>query len=428
MEGWLGWLALAGLIALLLWATTANLALRLPSRARLAEKLAERGRSDELEAMLQDRVRLLFATASLRAAAFLSFAMMLVYKLSRVRGDAGPETLVYALAISFPIVLVFGIAIPNAWARHGGEALLIRSLPLLHILGYILYPVVVFLQGIDWVGRRLAGAAGGTGDAINELEQEILTVLSESEAQGTVDEEQKEMIESVIELRDMRVDEIMTPRTDICAVEKSATLAEVKSVIEDTGHSRIPVYDGTVDHIVGVIHAKDLLQLASDQPFHANKTLREVIYIPENKQLRELLHEFKAGKAHMAIVLDEYGGTAGLVTMEDIIEEVIGDIVDEHESKEPEPLRRIDESTVEVDARMRIDELNEQLEIQLPESEDYETLAGFVFSALGRVPHPGEECQHANVKVTVVDAEPRKINRVRLKITRDPVPADATPE
>jgi CBS domain containing-hemolysin-like protein len=426
LEGWLGWVALAGSVALLLFATTANLALRLPSRARLAEKMALRGRKNELEALLEHRVRLLLATASLRAASFLGFATLLVHWLVGVRGEASPRTLVYAFLISFPIVLLFGIAIPNAWARYGGESLLVSSLPLLHLLRCVLYPIVKPLEAVDWIGRRLAGAhTGDADDAINELEQEILTVLSESEAQGGVDEEQKEMIESVIELRDRRVHEIMTPRTEICAVEKNISLSELKQFIHEKGHSRIPVFDGTVDHILGIIYAKDLLQIDSGQPFDARKTMRQAVYIPENKQLRELLHEFRAGQGHMAIVLDEYGGTAGLVTIEDILEEVVGEIVDEHEAQDPEPLRRINESTVEVDARMRIEILNDQLGVRLPESEDYETVGGFVFSVLGRIPQAGEKCEYANVRLTVTEAESRKINRLRIEVLPDAVPAEA---
>ena len=426
MLSWWIWLILAGWLVVLLWTTTANLALRLPSRARLAEEMGARGRDGEMESLLEQRVRLLFATASLRAASFLCFSLTMVHGLIQARrGEAGLLTLLYAFLIAFPLLLLFGIAIPNAWARHAGESMLTASLPLLHAVRVIMSPIVATLEAIDWLARRISGAGPARdGDAANELEQEILSVLNESESQDVVDEEQRVMIESVIELRDTRVDETMTPRTEIVAVEKQASLEELKAAIQESGHSRIPVYEGTVDHILGVVHAKDLLRLDPNAPFDATPVMREVVFIPENKQLRELLNEFRAGKGHMAIVLDEYGGTAGLVTMEDIVEEVVGDIVDEREPKAPDPMRRIDDTTVEVDARMRIDELNKQLELRLPENEDYETIGGYLISVLGRVPQPGEECAHEHLKFVVTDAEQRKVNRVRICHAPTMIPAD----
>ena len=179
----------------------------------------------------------------------------------------------------------------------------------------------------------------------------------------------------------------------------------------------MPVYEETIDNIIGIIYAKDLLHVTDPESFDTAGIMREPIYIPESKQTRDLLHEFQEGKGHMAIVLDEYGGTAGLVTIEDILEELVGEIVDEYEPPEAEPLHRIDESTVDVDARMRIDELNHELGIRLPESEDYETIGGFVFSSFGRIPQSDDECQHANVTIRVTDVGPRRINRLRLHIT-----------
>jgi CBS domain containing-hemolysin-like protein len=233
---------------------------------------------------------------------------------------------------------------------------------------------------------------------------------------GAVNEEEQEMIESIMELRDSDVSEIMTPRTEIEAVEHIATLAEIKALIGRIGHSRIPIYEDNIDNIIGVVYAKDLLHVGDYENFDARQVMREALFVPETKNLRDLLHEFRTRKVHMAIVLDEYGGTAGLVTIEDILEELVGEIVDEYDEDEPEPLTRIDANTVDIDARMRVDELNEELGIALPEEDDYETIGGFVFSHLGHIPQAGERCTHENVEIEVIDAEPRRIIRVRLHI------------
>ena len=224
------------------------------------------------------------------------------------------------------------------------------------------------------------------------------------------------MIESVIEFGDTDVGEIMTPRTDIVAIDKNASLADAKQLIADEGHSRIPVFEETIDNILGVLYAKDLLPFADNDDFEVARVMRSAPYIPDSKPVDELLQEFNDRKVHIAIVLDEYGGTAGLVTIEDILEELVGEIADEYEDAEPDPIQRIDDQTVEVDARVRVDVLNHELDLTLPEHDDYETIGGLVFSSLGRIPQVGETCSLDNVRISVLDAEERKINRLRLEI------------
>ncbi len=240
--------------------------------------------------------------------------------------------------------------------------------------------------------------------------------MSEGERHGAVDEEEKEMIESVIELSDTRVEEIMTPRTEVVAIPKDADLDNVLETIRAKGHSRIPVYDETIDTILGVLYAKDLLQKEANAPFDLTTTMRKAFFIPESKLVRDLLREFQEQKLHIAVVLDEYGGTAGLVTIEDILEELVGEIRDEYDPTAPVEIKRLDEHTVEVDARMRVDDLNDQLDIELPEDGDYETIGGFVFSRMGKIPKIGERFEHDNIGIDVIAAEPRRITRLRLSV------------
>ena len=313
---------------------------------------------------------------------------------------------------------MFGVAIPTAWAKYAGDWLILRTIPFLGVVRVLCYPAIVALRVFDPLVRRLAGAPVRDEKSFaDELEQEILSVVSEGERHGAVDEEEKEMIESVIELGDTRVEEIMTPRTDVVAIPKDAVLDDVLDTVREKGHSRIPVFDDTIDTICGVLYAKDLLRRSADAPFRLSDVTREVLFIPESKLVRDLLREFQARKVHIAVVLDEYGGTAGLVTIEDILEELVGEITDEYDTEEPAELERIDEQTTEVDARMRIDELNDELDVELPEDEDYETIGGFVFSTLGKIPMVGETCEHENVAIQVIGAESRRITRLRLTVT-----------
>jgi CBS domain containing-hemolysin-like protein len=238
------------------------------------------------------------------------------------------------------------------------------------------------------------------------------------------------MIESVIEFRATQAGQIMTARPEIVGLDLHATLTEVKRTLEESGHSRVPVYDGTLDHIVGVLYARDLLKHLGLPPenFNIRSAIRPAIYVPETKPLRDLLNDFRLQKVHIAIILDEYGGTAGLVTIEDILEELVGDISDEHEPTEPAMLRRLDDQTWEADARVYLDELNRQVGLTIPEDQGYDTLGGFVSTTLGRIPTPGAQFEHSHARYTVLDAEPQKINRVKIELLPVPVEAGAANE
>ena len=224
----------------------------------------------------------------------------------------------------------------------------------------------------------------------------------------------------MLELSDRTVDEIMTPRTDIVAVEVKSDWQTVLNIITGAGHSRVPVYENNIDNIVGLIYAKDLLTgFGKNQAdFTLRNETRGAYFVPETKTLRVLLHEFQNQKLHIAVVLDEYGGTAGIVTLEDILEELVGEITDEFEKSPPEPIRKIDQNTIEADARTYIDDLNDQFEVNLPEDEDYETIGGFVFSHLGYIPKTGENFDYENLKFTITSAETRRIKQIKIqKIT-----------
>jgi CBS domain containing-hemolysin-like protein len=410
------WISLIALLVLTLFATL-NLSLQGVSRSRLGEQLERLHRSEKTDDYWARRTHHLLATAFIRAAATLAFTVATLFGFGAFIDSAGPWRLVGGCALVLLMILIFGAAVPHACAKYAGAIIVVRFHTVLAAVRIICYPALIALDIVDPLVRRLADAPAPDSKTVaDELEQEILSAVTEGEMHGAVDEEEKEMIESVIELGDKRVEQIMTPRTDVVALPRDAGLDEVLAVIRRNGHSRIPVFDETIDTILGILYAKDLLLRDEHQPFDATRIARKALFVPESKLVRELLREFRETKVHFAVVLDEYGGTAGIATIEDILEELVGEIADEYDTSGVVELKRIDAETVEVDARMRIDELNERLHTRLPEDADYETIGGYVFNTLGKIPRVGEVCESDHIGIQVIGAEPQRITRLRLRL------------
>ena len=408
--------------------STLNIALRTPSRARMAEQFERLDVPNAFERFVLLRSKYLLATATLRSATVLLLFVAVLVLVGLEDSQARLRHILISCTAAWGLLLVFGVAIPYGWAKYAGEWLVVLCLPLLDTTRWICWPIITLLELFDPVIRRLAGApARSPGSFADEMEQEILTVVSEGEIHGAVDEQEKEMIESVIELGDLRVAEIMTPRTEIIALPADASPEQVLRTIREKGPSRIPVYEETIDRIAGVLYVKDLLRRSEGDPFELRGILRKALFIPESKPVRDLLREFQREKLQIAIVLDEYGGTAGLVTPEDIFEVLVGDLADEYETPEPAAFRKIDERTYEVDAAMRVDDLNDQLDLALPGHRDYETIGGFVFSALGRIPKVGERLDHENFGIQVLAAEPRRVRRLLLTVAPRDIQASDSP-
>ncbi len=417
-----------GLLVIILLVTTANMSIRHFSRVLLSERLEKKGKLGLLNRLIEVREELMFSLSTVRMSAILILVLLIAYWFNAERSmrlDITPDELILeyvsVFLVSIALILIFGVALPSAWARYGGDFFLIACLRPLLGLRYVLYPLNAFQKMMDIIVRRLAGIPPideQKSEAL-QIEKEILGAVSEGELAGAVHEEDADMIESVMEFRNTEVGEIMTPRTEMIALGQKAALNDAKEKVIQAGHSRIPIYGENIDEIKGVLYAKDLLKVDRDEDFNPVKIMRKVPFVPETKRVAELLKEMRELKVHLAIVLDEYGGTAGLVTIEDILEEIVGEIADEYEPAEPEPIQRIDEQTLEVDARLHIDELNDELKIDLPEDEDYDTVGGFVFSKMGKIPTIGEEFCFDRIHFRVIDAEERKINRLRIQLQAD---------
>lgn len=256
---------------------------------------------------------------------------------------------------------------------------------------------------LRWFKSKLRRERGPT-----ELQQ----VIEESEEKGLIDHEEGDMIEGIFELKQTVAREIMVPRTSIVAIPSTSTLDQVLTTIIESGHSRIPVYGENVDHVVGILNAKDLLPLWLENRHEVNlsEICREPYFVPETKRINDLLNELRAKKSHLAIIVDEYGGTSGIVTIEDIIEEIIGEIRDEHDVEE-EPFVRQDEQTTLVSAVVNLDDFEERFDVTLPR-EGYDTLGGFIIHHLGRVPKGGEELTVGELRFQIQSADPKRITRV----------------
>ncbi len=255
---------------------------------------------------------------------------------------------------------------------------------------------------LRWI-KRLLG--------IERRPTEILQAIEEGEEQGLIDEDQGDMIEGIFDLKQTVAREIMIPRTYMICVSEDSSQEQILNAIIDSGHSRIPVYKDNVDHIIGILNAKDLLPIwLNKAEFDIGPVLRDPFFVPETKQIKDLLDELRYKKSHMAIIVDEYGGTAGIVTIEDIIEEIIGDIRDEHDVEE-EIFIDQEDGTVLVNAWANLDDFEERFEVNLPR-EGFDTLGGFIIHLLGRVPRKGEEVGYGELMMKISGSDPKRITRV----------------
>ena len=393
-----------------------NIALKTPSRKRLADRLGVDPGFDRLALFYDRQPMLLLLTGMARVVlSLLVLLAVLYYFEERLIDWSRPAIYAVAFLLAVVLVSITAVAIPVSWARYQREGLIVLSLPLLYAMLVVFSPMIWALHLFDPVVRRISGADLDDADD-SDLSDEVLSVVEDHEDGGEVDEVQKEMLEAVFDLSSTDAEQVMTPRTDVQGIEVNATLEQIKDAVLEYGHSRIPVYDQTIDNIVGILYAKDLIKyLGADAPFDLRSILRDAMMVPESKNVGELLAEFKARKVHIALVLDEYGGTAGLVTIEDILEELVGEIQDEYEATEQTPsIHRVDDKTLKVDARVEIDDLNDELQIGLPEDEDYDTVGGFVFATIGHIPKVGENFEYEGFRFTVTEAQRTHVVRVEV--------------
>ncbi len=415
------WLAAAGLAVTCLAAIGARSLVEFGPH-ELKEECRRHGAPDRLGQILRGHDHVALAAETLQVLGTATFVgAYCFWTWARPHGEGPPNLplLISSLAGGALALLAAEIWIPWAVVRLWAEPFLFHTWPAWHALYYLLYPLVLAARFADTVAHRVAGR---TPEEPNEesFEEDIRAIVSEGHREGLLEEDAREMIEGVIELADADVSEIMTPRTDMVTLQKSLTWDELLEFIAHSAHSRIPVVDKSRDDIVGLLVTKDLLpELAKgpDAPRQSwTELLREPFFVPETKPIDALLQEFQRTHSHLAVVLDEYGGVSGLVTMEDVLEEIVGEIADEYDPDLVEGIHMLDDGVCEVLGRVHIDEINQRLDLNLPDDGDFDTIGGLVFSELGHIPAPGEELVQGNVRITVVDVTRRRIERVRIEV------------
>lgn len=330
-----------------------------------------------------------------------------------------------AVLVASFLLYVFSFVIPISIADHLGERLLLSCRQIVRVAHILALPA----RAVRWIDvgvRRIAGAHTVTEE--EEQREELLGVVSEVEREGNIDEAEREMIENVVEFSERTAQEIMTPRNEVEALPLTDDLNAIRAFIEKSGHSRIPVYQDDLDHIAGLLYAKDLIHWVGRDAstFKLRSVLRAPLFTPESKPLGELMDELRAKSVHIAIVLNEFGSTVGIVTFEDLLEEIVGEIHDEYEPIENTISNMSMDETkriADIDAREYIADTNKLLQaigVELPEGEDYDTVGGYVLHVLGHIPVKGEEVRGDGYLLTVLEADGMRVLRVRVEAVLTP--------
>jgi putative hemolysin len=395
-----------------------------PSRV---EQLVEEGRSGAalVRRLIHDPgrflavIQLAITFIGFLASAFagVSLAAALTDLLVGVGVDRGLASVVALLVVTILLSLftiVFGELVPKTLALAHPEAFSLALAGPVDVLGRVFRPVVAMLTAAT---RAIAKAFGAEVTSKAQITAEELRLIVERGGeQGILEAEEEQMINAVIELGDRRLHEVMIPRIAMVTLPATATFEETIDRIIEQGHSRVPVYETSVDEVIGILYAKDLLpflKAGAVDPPDMRTLLRAPVFVPESMSIDDLLHEFQRRKVHIAIVLDEYGGTAGLVTIEDLLEEIVGEIQDEYDVEEP-LVERIDDNRVRIDGRASIEDLLEiwDLRLTLEDEDEYDTVGGLVYHRIGGIPAPGDEVRLEGLRLTVESTDGRRVAKV----------------
>jgi putative hemolysin len=379
-------------------------------------KKSKKHKERQVAILSEESKRLLIAIIignTLVNVAIASLAAILMTRMAKSYGFNEILVLVINVALVTLVILFFSEIIPKVTAARNSRKMAIKFVYPLTFFYYLFYPVSIVLE---FMTRLISELLGIEKNKHQLTEEELRTLVDIGEERGALRKDEKEMIHSIFEMSETTVKEIMVPRTDMVCIEKEASLSHVLQIIKEKGHSRIPVYADTLDNIVGILYVKDLLPLlkrrnVNDIDFA--KLSRPPYYVPEQKRINQLLREYQTEKIHLAIVVDEYGGTSGLVTLEDVIEEIVGEIQDEYDFEMP-PYQKINDNTFIVDGGMALEEINEELGLDLPTEEGVETLAGFLLGQFGMVPKSKEKLNWNGYEFTIEKSSKNRIHQVRI--------------
>ena len=341
---------------------------------------------------------------------------------------SGNQALMIITVIMTVLILIFGEITPKIIAKTYPYQIAKNVIFIVNAVRVISTPFVKFFMGISKFIARLFGVKI-TDNMFVITEEDIKSFVNVGKDEGVIEEGEQEMIHSIFEFSDTTVREILTPRTAVFALEAEKTLGEVWQDIIEQGFSRIPIYDEQIDNIIGILYLKDLIKYdrVKDSETPVKELIREAYYVPATKTLVELLEEFRNKQNHMAIILDEYGGTLGIITIEDLLEEIVGEIRDEFDQEE-ENIKQIKETLDDIKGETGIEDLNQEIGIDIPLSEEYETVSGFIQSELGRVAELNDQIKKDNYILKVLEIDNKRIDKVRVILPKDKGVTDGNTE
>ncbi|GAJ60085.1 hypothetical protein B23_3311 [Geobacillus thermoleovorans B23] len=405
-----GWFFLS-LLANALFAS-AEAAFSSASKARLRHYAEEHLHNKRLQAVIGqlDRVLLALAVAN-RLTSVVTVVLFTDIAVSLLGEQMG---LFATLAVMTVLFVVFGEILPKSMAKEHAEQLAIRYAGLAYGLMKLMTPVTASLQALkDRIAKRFAN--GVAVPAVTEEDIKVMVELSEEE--GVIDNKEKELIQRSLDFDEILVGEIFTPRADMVAVEVNQPIEEIRDVFLEEKYSRIPVYEGDIDNVIGILSESDFFsELVQKREVRIRDLLRQPLFVVESMKVSDLLPELQKSKVHMAIVVDEFGGTAGLITLEDILEQIVGEIWDEHDEA-VKTVRQIDEHSFEFSAELPLDEFCEVMNIDVPRSESH-TLGGWIFEMFERIPAVGETLQYGSLTFTVRQVDNRRIRKVLVSLSQ----------
>lgn len=362
-----------------------------------------------------------FLASAIAADTFVDYIVSFFIKHNISFAALRPITLIVITIILSYITLVLGELVPKRLAMKNYESISFKSSKLLSFIFKIERPMVFLLAASTNGILRLFGIDPNEKNS-NITEEEIRMMIDAGNESGSIEQSEKDMIHNVFDFDDRVVDEVMTHRTEICAIDISTPLTDIISIAQEEGYSRIPVCDEDLDDIIGILYVKDLLKLVLESPlkeFNIKDYMRSALYIPETNRCKDLFKEFQKTKIQMAIIVDEYGGTAGIVTMEDILESIVGNIQDEYDDEEEE-ITLVSENQYKIDGMYSLEKIEKLFNINFPNEEeyDYDTISGYITGYLGRIPtnkeHPIVKVE--NVDFTVLNVEEHRITQVKAVI------------
>ena len=417
-------IAAAGLLGVAVLFRLLAQSLRAFSRSDLQELCDDRGRTDRFGQILKDdeaATRVCEALGTLTLAGGLVAAAVAGGWVDLAWAASADPWFIRALAAALLAVTAYVVFIMLPWTLSTvlAERLLVRVWPLLAGLVWIFRPLTRLTELFTMFLHRVLDHEDDS-DTADHISEEIASVVDEGERSGSLEQGAAEMIERVVELKRRDVLDVMQPRTDIIFMPDTMTVAEARQVFLDAGHSRIPVHGETQDEVLGIALAKDFLPTGDDDRLLRDvpDRLREPVYVPETMHIDKLLERIREERMHIALVLDEYGGVTGLVTLEDILEEIIGDISDETDRDEQEQRWvRAADGSIDVEARVHVDELNDEFDYDLPDDDDFDSIGGLVLKQLDRIPEVGESVDVAGLRIEVTEADKRRVVRVRVSET-----------